>query len=420
MPTIAYLANLFPSPTERYVIDEILELRRRGIHVISFSLRRPRTNNLDSDLQGWIPQTIYLRPLRLKLLLLAAYLLVKQPGRWQKLRRRIFFHGRESPGKRLRALAHTFLGAYAALVFKEIGVDHIHVHHGYFGSWVAMTAARFLGLNFSMTLHGSDILLHPAYLDLKLELCKLCVTISDFNRRHLVLNHPRVDPQKIVVQRLGVDCHKNSPPLQPSHAHFALVIFAAGRLHPVKNHDFLVRACSELRNRGLRFTCVIAGDGSDRLTLEKLIHQLRLQDHVRLLGRVPHSQMPRYYEMADLVVLTSRSEGIPLVLMEAMALGKIVLAPHITAIPELISHERTGFLYRPGSLEHFVDLVETINDNRRALDHVRQAARAHVLKHFNRGKNLTSLCNVLIANFADSTPDPHPDPEVFYENPVLQ
>ena len=84
-------------------------------------------------------------------------------------------------------------------------VDRIHVHHGYFGSWIGMTAARLLNAGFSMTLHGSDLLRNAAYLDLKLGQCDFCVTISDYNRDYILQRSPNVDPHDIVVSRLGVD-----------------------------------------------------------------------------------------------------------------------------------------------------------------------------------------------------------------------
>jgi colanic acid/amylovoran biosynthesis glycosyltransferase len=423
MPTIAYLANLFPSRTERYVADEIQELRYRGITVVPCSIRQPAA--LDNDLSSFHVETLYLLPLRLTTLPPAVWLCLRQFLRLKQFVYRILLRGKESPGKRVRALTHTFLGVYYAAVLKDSSVGHIHVHHGYFGSWVAMVAARLLEIEFSMTLHGSDLLLHPAYLDLKLELCQTCFTISEFNRRHILDHYPEVDPQKIVVQRLGVECGRGATPrLQKKHDPFLLVMLTAGRLHPVKDHAFLIRACGLMKTRGFNFTCLIAGEGPERRSLERLIRKLGLQNQVQLLGQVSHEQMHDYYQRVDLVVLTSRSEGIPLVLMEAMAHGKPVLAPAITSIPELICDRENGFLYRPASLEDFVTRVGMISNNRSTLGLLRRAARRHVLDHFNRKKNLSAFCDRLVANLAlAAAPLPNPgvsDPRITYENPVLQ
>ena len=127
-----------------------------------------------------------------------------------------------------------------------------------------------------------------------------------------------------------------------------LVMLAVGRLHSVKDHAFLVRACRLLKNHDIHFECAIAGDGPERASLEKLIGDLDLQGEVHVLGHLSRQQLDARYAEADLVVLTSRSEGIPLVLMEGMARGKTVLAPAITGIPELVQHGvRTAFSITP-------------------------------------------------------------------------
>jgi colanic acid/amylovoran biosynthesis glycosyltransferase len=285
-----------------------------------------------------------------------------------------------------------------------------------------MVTARLMNVPFTMTLHGSDILLDPAYLDLKLEFCEVCVTISEFNRQYLLSHYPKADPAKVVVHRLGADCDANRPSsIQTRSDPSSFIILAAGRLHPVKDHAFLLRACRELKARGLQFTCLIAGEGRERRRLQQLILDLELSRDVRLLGQVSHDEMHDYYEMADLVVLTSRSEGLPLVLMEAMAHEKIVLAPEITAIPELVSHGETGFLYRSNSLEAFVAQVERIHDNRVALGPLGRAARMHVQHRFDQQKNLTSFCDRMIATLGTaSATDKSAPQETVYEDPVLQ
>ena len=296
-----------------------------------------------------------MQPLAIVLLLRALWLCVRRWKRISPLIARVAFSGSEGPVQRLKALAHTWLGACYAVLLEGRGIDHIHVHHGYFGSWIAMVAARLLGVEFSMTLHGSDLLLHATYLDVKLANCAFCLTVSEYNRRYILQHYPDVDAEKVIVARLGVEVSEHAtlavPRAQTKGDPFTML--AVGRLHAVKDHAFLVRACAQLHDRGVHFECSIAGDGPERRNLESLIRQCGLKERVTLLGHVPREQMDSLYDRADVVVLTSRSEGIPLVLMEAMARGKIVLAPAITGIPELVIAGQTGFLYEPGSLDRF-------------------------------------------------------------------
>ncbi len=392
MPTVAYLSNQFPSPVESYVVDEIRELQRGGATVVLCSARRPKAVP-GEDLDALAAETLYLQPLRSRLALRAVLaFLVNLPILW-KLLLRVLIQGRELPMRRLRALLHTWLGVYYALLMEDYGVGHIHIHHGYFSAWVGMVAARILDIPFSMTLHGSDLLVHAAYLDTKLEHCSFCVTISEFNRRYVLEHYPGA-AGKVVVLRMGIDPGKHDLLLpQFRRAKARLMMLSVGRLHAVKDQAFLVRACSVLRDHGVVFECSIAGEGPERHRLESLIRNLRLENEVRLLGHMSQMQLAACYAAADIVVLTSRSEGIPLVLMEAMARGMPVLAPAITGIPELVLDGSNGFLYRPGSAEDFVARVELIRNSLFALAPVRQAARQHVLDHFNREKNLAAFCS---------------------------
>ncbi len=200
MLTVAYLANTFPSAVEPYVIEEIQELRRRGVRVIAGSVRRTR---MEPTVE--IAPDIVLQPLRLIVLLRAVTLCLRQWKAMGPLMARVLVGGREGPLLRAKALVHTWLGACYAIMLAGRGVEHIHVHHGYFGSWIGMVAARLLGVGFSMTLHGSDLLLHGTYLDVKLESCAFCVTVSEYNRQYILKRYLGMDPSKIVVTRLGVD-----------------------------------------------------------------------------------------------------------------------------------------------------------------------------------------------------------------------
>jgi glycosyltransferase involved in cell wall biosynthesis len=123
---------------------------------------------------------------------------------------------------------------------------------------------------------------------------------------------------------------------------------------------------------------------------------------VKLLGHLSREDLDACYRLCDLVVLTSRSEGIPLVLMEAMARGKTVLAPAITGIPELVKDGETGFLYRAGSLEDFVSKIDVIRNSQPVLPRLRRAAREHVLQHFDRQKNLAALADLIVSHITQN------------------
>jgi glycosyltransferase involved in cell wall biosynthesis len=266
-----------------------------------------------------------------------------------------------------------------------------------------------------MTLHGSDLLVRADYLDCKLRHCRFCITISEFNRNYICQHYPSIDPGKILVHRLGVDVNFWRPvPRSANHLFFS--ILSVGRLHPIKNHEFLIRACHELKGAGLNFRCTIAGEGDERERLQNLIRKLRLGNDVTLCGHVRREQLPLLYSRADVVVLTSRCEGIPQTLMEAMAMERTVLAPEITGIPELIASERTGFLYEANSMPDFVVKLAHIAAASLSLDELRHEARRQVDTNFNHHWNLRSWAHDFLRHI-DARTD---NEELLYANPVLQ
>ena len=413
MPTIAYLANHFPSAVEPYVVDEILELRKRGVEVVPCSAW-PTKPGCGSEHRLLALETLTLVDPKWELLLRALWVCISRlPCLWQFIMR-ILFCGKEGTRRRFKALVHTFLGVYYALLLRKRDVQHIHVHHGYFSAWVAMVAAEVLGIRYSMTLHGSDILVHDAYLDIKVERCSTCFTISEYNRSYLLAKFPSLDARKLVVQRLGVQTSMhNYAPLATLNSGSCLAILAVGRLHEVKNHAFLVNACAELKRGGMRFVCIIAGEGPEQQPLQRQITRLDLNREVKLLGHVGHGDLDALYAMVDLVVLTSRSEGIPLVLMEAMAARRVVLAPAITGIRELVHPGETGFLYHEGCLYDFVAQVEKIYRSLPRLGTLRNAARAHVVLNFDRSTNLESFISILLSQISHESTR-------YHAHPVLQ
>lgn len=427
MLTIAYLANEFPSAVEPYVMEEIGELRKRGIRIIAGSVRTPsaRTGHVCAA------RDIVLQSAAMAVLVRAIGLCFWKWKRIAPLLMRVAFGGPEGLLQRVKAVIHTVLGGCYAAMLSGREIDHIHVHHGYFGSWIAMTAASLLDIGFSLTLHGSDLLLNGTYLDVKLASCKFCLTVSEYNRNYILKKYPQLDPRKILVARLGVRISEEHKGAQPATGAGPLRLLAVGRLHRVKDHAFLVRACAELRRRRMSFDCRIAGDGPERSRLEALIQERGLGECVTLLGHVGREHLEALYERADLIVLTSRSEGIPLVLMEAMALGKVVLAPAITGIPELITTGQTGFLYDSGSLRDFVAHVSLIQWFRQQefqrpdrwwpthsaatyLESIGIHARGQIYRNFNLGKNLAAFADLFVERItarAEKTPN---------ENFVLQ
>jgi len=229
MLSVAYLANLFPAAVEPYVMEEIEELRRLGIRVITGTVAGAREGEILGN------PDVVLQPVDGLVLARAIWLCLRRWNRIRDMVARVLFHGHEGPIRRVKALLHTVLGACYAVRLEGLGIEHIHVHHGFSGSWIAMSAARLLDLDFSMTLHGSDLLLHRAYLDVKLRNCALCLTVSEYNRRFIATHYPEIELTKVVVARLGVNVPETGIPKLVARRSNAepFRLLAVGRLHAV-------------------------------------------------------------------------------------------------------------------------------------------------------------------------------------------
>lgn len=398
---VAYVANSFPEPVEPYVWEEIEELRKRGVPIVACSVRPPR--RAASECRIPASEVGYVLPLRPWAALFASWLLVRhffalRDFIWRALR------GPEALPRRLRTLTHTFLGANLAAQLARKQIEHIHVHHGYFAAWVGMVAARILRAGFSMTLHGSDLLVRADYLDVKLAACDFCFTVSEFNRQH-ILERYCVEPQKVVLRRVGVDSTR-WPQVASAEENKVFSILSVGRLHAVKNHEFLILASHQLKAKRVNFRCTIAGEGEEHRHLQAMISRLDLENEVVLLGHVRRERLPELYRSADVVVLTSHSEGIPVALMEAMAMERVVIAPRITGISELVTDGVTGFLYSPGSINDFLTKLEIARTGGPELARIRGAAREQVRREFDGPKSLKRFAAEFISRLSTNAVAP--------------
>jgi hypothetical protein len=182
------------------VVAEIRALRARGAQVIACSVRHPSS---DEERDALKQQTLYFTHVRARLIFRSLALAAKHRRILANIIKEAFSEKSARLSRRLRALVHTALGIYFAALIEDRAICHVHVHHGYFASWIAMVAARVLNISYSITFHGSDLLLHGAFLKTKLEHCRFCTTISEFNRTVLVSAQPTT-AEKIFICRMGV------------------------------------------------------------------------------------------------------------------------------------------------------------------------------------------------------------------------
>ena len=382
----------------------MLALRDAGVEVHTFSLRRAGDSEVLSPTDRAERDATYaiqpVRPARV----MAAHLraLATRPGPYF----RTLAHA-----LRLRVgLWQLFYFAEAIVVWNELrrrGLRHVHVHFANAAADVAMLAARFGGRNWrwSLTLHGPAEFFEVRgnRLAEKLESAAFVACASDWARSQAMsIARPDAWPRFSVV-RGGVDTDVWSRAGRRD-ADAPVEILNVGRLAPVKGQALLIDAVAQLRERGTAVHCRIVGDGPERAALARRIAELGLEDLVELTGPVGQDRIRELYEQADIFCLPSFREGLPFVLIEALAMELAVVATRIMGIPELIADGECGVLVSPGRADQLADaLMELVGDAAR-----RRRMGAAGREVVRRDYGLSRLAREMAELFGAPHPPAHP------------
>lgn len=380
---IGYLASEYPAVSHTFIRREIQALRRRGLEIRTFAIRRPaRGAALGESDRGEEAATGYLLPASL-VGVAGAHMraLARSPGNWLRalgvaLRNR-------PPGARA-ALWSLFYFAEAGLLAESLRaarVSHLHVHFAHAAADVARAACILAEIPWSLMLHGTADFEYPAVLTLadKLAAARFTVCASHFVRAQALRTIPPALWEKVSVVRCGVEIPETvarpagSPPLRA---------VCVGRLSAEKGHHGLLAALAQLRGLAPDVRVTLIGDGPLRGELESRARELGLDDSVEFAGARPEAEVLRAVAGADLFVLPSLMEGLPVVLMEAMALGVPVLAPHVAGIPELVTDERDGLLFRPSDWQGLTSQLRRLLTDTALRTRLALAGRARVTGEF--------------------------------------
>jgi glycosyltransferase involved in cell wall biosynthesis len=239
----------------------------------------------------------------------------------------------------------------------EQDVHHIHAHFGTNGAEVAMLSHILTGIPYSFTVHGPDEFDRPEYLGLpaKVKHAAFVCVVSSFTGSQICRWIPPQEWAKIKLVRCGLDADFliQRPPSIVSKIH----LVAVGRLSEQKGHLVLLSALAVLAREGVLFKMTIAGDGPLRPQLERSIRQLGLEERVELTGWLSNSQVRALIRSARALILPSFAEGLPVVLMEALALGHPVITTYVAGIPELVTDQTCGWIVPAGSVDQLARAI---------------------------------------------------------------
>jgi glycosyltransferase involved in cell wall biosynthesis len=382
-----------------FIQREVRALRQLGVRIDTFAIRRAFPEHLRAavDQEEFKSTFTVLPPRPVRLLTAHLTALLVRPRRYLAT---LALALRLRP-RGLRGMVwQCFYFVEAVVIWRECDrrrIRHIHAHFANVATDVALLATHFAGgdsagWSWSFTLHGSveffDV--HQSRLAEKLSRARFVVCISDFARSQAMAFLDHGQWGKLHVVHCGVDPDEFHA-VDRSRRRDAVHILSVGRLIEAKGQPLLLEAFARLRKRGVKVRLTLIGDGPKQHALESLAVRLGVHDAIRFLGAVGQDEVAAFYRAADLFCLSSFAEGVPVVLMEAMAMQTAVVATRVAGVPELVEDGVSGLLVRPGRCDQLASALETLSIDPNLREALGEAARRKVACEFNIRRSAAEL-----------------------------
>ena len=392
---LAYLLSEYPTIAHAYLLREVRGLKALGWDIATVSIRPPdrRWEQLLEEERQEARRTFYVlqRPLGEILWAHCKTLLRRPAGYFSALWLALRLGGCH-PRRLLYALAYFTEAVVAGRWMWSQGIEHFHSHYT---STIGLLITRLFELSMSTSMHGPAEFVDPQgfLLAEKIQASVFVRAISYFGRSQMMQVTPYRLWGRLEVVPLGIDLQTYRPaPFRESPEPFELS--CVGRLAAVKGHGVLLAAVAVLLQQGRRVRLRLIGDGPEREAIEARIRELRLEEAVILEGWKNQAEVRKLYERADAFVLASFAEGVPVVLMEAMAMQIACIASRITGIPELIRDGVEGLLVTPSDEEELAAAIARLMDDPALRRRLGEAARRRIEEKYNLPRNLEQLSRV--------------------------
>jgi glycosyltransferase involved in cell wall biosynthesis len=393
LKNIAYLCSEFPALSHTFISREVAILEKSGFDIRYASINPTRNlEKMDADDQARAAATYVLKATP-KGRMLRAFLacLLRLPRFLSTLGFALKLAGFGGPRQPAKALAYFLQAILLHRWARGQGLKHVHVHFANPAATVALIACRFGGLEFSLSVHGPDEFYEVERNNLreKIQAAVFVRCISHFCRSQLMRLSPSDQWGKFHIVRCGLLPGEIAP--RPAATGPRRRILCVGRLCPSKGQAILIQAAGLLKDRGADFQLLLLGGGEDLEAIQGLVATRGLADRVTVAGPVGHARVRQELEAADLFVLPSFAEGIPIALMEAMAAGVPVLSTMIAGIPELIQPGVNGFLVPASDAEGLAEAIAGILGGSLDLGALVESAHGTVWRDYDVERNTQSL-----------------------------
>ncbi len=356
------MVSRFPKTTETFIAREALAVADLGHDVTMIAITREAEEIIQPGVGRLLPDLVAGNDAGIgELLATQLRWFRRRPGRMARMWWRALAGNVRSPKFLIRAIAVSAVAPWVADRVVRRKIDHLHAHWGSHSALLAHQIGLLTELPFSVTLHAHDLHINRSMLGEKLAAASGVVTISDHNRELLRELYPDLPPAEIV--HCGVDVAAITARAVEPDNHPARLVMVAG-LRNFKGHTHLFDALRLLELRGRKVILDVVGDGPLRAELEA-----EADDNVVFHGALDIDRVFDIIASADMAVMPSvvmpdgRRDGIPVALIEAMALGVPVISTRVSGIPELVEHEVTGLLVEQRDPEQLADAIERLLDD---------------------------------------------------------
>jgi glycosyltransferase involved in cell wall biosynthesis len=393
---IAYLVSQYPALNHTYILREIRALRRLGWKIDVASIRpdtRPVSQLTEVEReelsQTWSVTTQgFPGALQAHLVFLAT-----QPRSYVRGMLSALRLGGFSFSKTVRNFFYFTEALIVGRWMQSRNHRHIHIH---FASTVGLLIAKTFPVTISITIHGPAEFEEPAsfHLHEKIEAATFICAVSNYGRSQLMKASDPNQWGKLETVSLGIDADVFMPGSKSSFEHTSFDVISVGRLSREKAQRILIDAVARLVEQGRRVRLRLVGEGPDRLNLEKHISACGLSGTVRLEGALNQDQLKALYRESDAFALASFAEGVPVVLMEAMAMEIPCVATWITGVPELIQNGQDGLLVAPSDVGQLVTAIASLMDDPDLRRRIAKAGRCKVIEKYDLSKNTALLAGV--------------------------
>ena len=413
---IAYLVKGWPRLSETFILNEVIALERRGIPLRIFSIKDPNNEPVHNKVAGVRASVTYISLVRhwKKALLGNIRLLWRRPASYL----RTFFYAAVQTVARFRfvIMRRFWQAAYLGDIFLRQPVAHLHAHFATSPAMVAFFTHKLLDIPYTFTAHAKDIYVSPnKLLRAKIEAAEAVITCTAYNLQYLRSQFGALS-NKVRCVHHGLDLPEFEFRRPRTRSDDIPLVLAVARLVEKKGLPDLLTALDILRKRGRRIHAEIIGDGPLRAALESQLRSLGLAGLVTLLGAQPHEKVRQAYRRASLFVLpctlaeNGDRDGIPNVLLEAMASGVPVISTEISGIPELIESERNGLLVSPNEPGKLAGAMERILASPELGERLASSARAKIEAQFSLDHGTAELLAAFHTRITDQEPLPQPAP----------